>query len=223
VLNYELDDEKRAELIIHHVLLVYLSSVLVTSPRKVCNEAVSIPKQETDMNTITLPEDDRGSVLHDRIKREIETKNLINISNHLNLLPPDLLPWNNLEQQRSSEPLKLVSLIKKAQQLPSRQEAIDALQYILESNFSCPEELAPRQQSTVKTLKLEEVQDYDRFFRIQRIVSPSPMESFIRSVLISQIVNWNNASERHEAALKLGFQEQIALLERVLASPEETV
>jgi hypothetical protein len=141
----------------------------------------------------------------------------------LPLLLPDALRVNDLEQHRSSELLKLMSLIKEAQQLPSKQEAIDALKYILESNFSCPEELAPRQQSTVKSLKLEEVQDYDQFFHIQRIVSPLPMESFIRSVLISQIVNWNNASERHEAALKLGFQEQIALIERVLDSQEETV
>jgi hypothetical protein len=144
--------------------------------------------------------------------------------NCLSLLSPDKLPvWNDLEQQRSLDLRQLLSDVKKAQELPSREEAIDTLKYILESNFSCPEELAPRHQSTVKTLKLEEVQDYDRFFRIQRIVSPSPMESFIRSVLISQIVNWNNASERYEAALKLGFQEQIALIERVLDSPEETV
>jgi hypothetical protein len=144
--------------------------------------------------------------------------------NCLSLLSPDKLPvWNELEQQRSLDLRQLLSEVKKAQELPSTAEAIDTLKYILESNFSCPEELAPRHQSTVKTLKLEEVQDYDRFFRIQRIVSPSPMESFIRSVLISQIVNWTNTNERHEAALKLGFQEQIALIERVLDSPEETV
>jgi hypothetical protein len=144
--------------------------------------------------------------------------------NCLSLLSPDKLPvWNELEQQRSLDLRQLLSEVKKAQELPSTAEAIDTLKYILESHFSCPEELAPRHQSTVKTLKLEEVQDYDRFFRIQRIVSPSPMESFIRSVLISQIVNWTNTNERHEAALKLGFQAQIALIERVLDSPEETV
>jgi hypothetical protein len=143
----------------------------------------------------------------------------------LSLLSPDKLPvWNDVEQQRSLDLLRqLVSEVKKAQELPSREDAIDTLKYILESNFSCPEELAPRQQSTVKSLKLEDVQDYDHFFHIQRIISPSPMESFIRSVLISQIVNWANTNERHETALKLGFQEQIALIERVLDSQEETV
>jgi hypothetical protein len=144
--------------------------------------------------------------------------------NCLSLLSPDKLPiWNDLEQQRSLDLHQLLSDVKKAQELPSREDAIDTLKYILKSNFSCPEELAPREQSTVKSLKLEEVQDYDRFFRIQRIVSPSPMESFIRSVLISQIVNWTNTNEHHETALKLGFQEQIALIERVLDSQEETI
>ena len=141
----------------------------------------------------------------------------------LPLLSPDVLPWKNLEQQRSPELRKILSEIKDAHRLSSAEETIENLKYILEANFSCPEELASRHQSTVKTLKLEETQDYDRFFRAYRIVSPSPMESFIRSVLISQIVNWANTNERHDPALRLGFQEQIALIERVLDSPEETV
>jgi hypothetical protein len=141
----------------------------------------------------------------------------------LSLLPPDLLPFKDLEQQRSINLRNIVSDIKKAYRLPSKEETIDALKDILNSSFSCPEALLPRHQSTIKSLKIEEIDDYDRFFHVQRIVSPSPLEAFIRAVLISQIVNWANTNERHDAALKCGFQEQITLIERVLNTPEVSV
>jgi hypothetical protein len=138
--------------------------------------------------------------------------------NKLQLITPDKVPIENtLSVLRTKSLLQeVLPKIREAIQSPTLLQAIADLKAIVEWDFSLEDEPVERERAAVKSLDLHTVEDYDEFFRIQRIVSPSPMESWIRSFLISAIVNWDNPDARLDATLKAGFMANVDLVERIL-------
>jgi hypothetical protein len=145
---------------------------------------------------------------------------------HLLLLTPDRVPIaSNLSEHHTQRLRDILSGTRDAFQIPSKRQGIEHLTAITAREFSLPDELAVhasnRDCSTVKSLAIDAVNDYDEFFRVKRIVSPTPIEAWIRSFLITIIVNWDNADDLLDASLKAGFIAQIDLVARVLDTPEE--
>ena len=139
-------------------------------------------------------------------------------SDKLQLVTPDRVPIANTLSVLKTKNLlqEVLPKIREAFQSPTLLQAITELKAIVDRDFSLEDEPVARERAAVKSLDIHTVEDYDEFFRIQRIVSPSPMENWIRSFLISTIVNWDNPDAQLDASLKAGFMANVDLVERIL-------